>query len=83
MIHIDSFGGKIGNICWQNTWNELWGSAGFWDKRPGVKGRFTLWGKGNNEEEDLLLDCLDIIWDDLTPEQIEIISKIINEFKND
>ena len=44
MIHIDSFGGKIGNICWQNTWNELWGSAGFWDKRPGVKGRFTLWG---------------------------------------
>ena len=39
--------------------------------------------QGNNEEEDLLLDCLDIIWDDLTPEQIEIISKIINEFKND
>ena len=39
--------------------------------------------QGNEEEEDLLLDCLDIIWDDLTPEQIEIISKIINEFKND
>lgn len=44
MIEIDSFGGKIGNICWQNTWNELWGSAGFWDKKPGVKGHFTLWG---------------------------------------
>ena len=44
MIHIDSFGGKIGNICWQNTWHELWGSAGFWDKRPGVRGHFTLWG---------------------------------------
>ena len=39
--------------------------------------------QGNNEEEDLLLDCLDTIWDDLTPEQIEIISKIIKEFKND
>ena len=39
--------------------------------------------QGNVEEEDLLLDCLDIIWDDLTPEQIEIISKIIKEFKND
>ena len=44
MIHIDSFGGKIGNICWQNTWNELWGHAGFWDKNPEEKGRFTLWG---------------------------------------
>ena len=44
MIEIDSFGGKIGNICWQNTWHELWGSAGFWDKRPGVKRRFILWG---------------------------------------
>ena len=44
MIHIDSFGGKIGNICWQNTWHELWGHAGFWDKRPGVKRRFILWG---------------------------------------
>ena len=45
MIHIDSFGGKIGNICWQNTWNELWGCAGFWDKRSGVKPRFIhfLW----------------------------------------
>ena len=39
--------------------------------------------QGNEEEEDLLLDCLDTIWDDLTPEQIEIISKIIKEFKND
>lgn len=39
--------------------------------------------QGNDEEEDLLLDCLDTIWDDLTPEQIEIISKIIKEFKND
>ena len=39
--------------------------------------------QGNVEEEDLLLDCLDTIWDDLTPEQIEIISKIIKEFKND
>ena len=39
--------------------------------------------QGNNEEEDLLLDCLDTIWDDLTPEQIEIISKIIKQFKND
>jgi hypothetical protein len=37
----------------------------------------------NVEEEDLLLDCLDTIWDDLTPEQIEIINKIIKEFKND
>lgn len=32
MIKIDSFGGKIGNICWQNTWQGLWGYAGFWDK---------------------------------------------------
>jgi hypothetical protein len=39
--------------------------------------------QGNVEEEDLLLDCLDTIWDDLTPEQIEIIKKIIKEFKND
>ena len=44
MIHINSFGGRIGNIQWQNTWNELWGHAGFWDKRPGVKPRFILWG---------------------------------------
>ena len=44
MIHIDSFGGKIGNICWQNTWNELWGHSGFWDKNPEEKGHFTLWG---------------------------------------
>ena len=44
MIEVDSFGGKIGNICWQNTWNELWGHSGFWDKRPGVKPRFILWG---------------------------------------
>ena len=39
--------------------------------------------QGNVEDEDLLLDCLDTIWDDLTPEQIEIIKKIIKEFKND
>lgn len=44
MINIDSFGGKIGNICWQNTWHELWGHTGFWDKRPGVKPLFILWG---------------------------------------
>ena len=44
MIEIDSFGGKIGNIQWQNTWNELWGHTGFWEKNPGEKGRFTLWG---------------------------------------
>ncbi len=44
MINIDSFGGKIGNICWQNTWHELWGHTGFWDKRPGVKPHFILWG---------------------------------------
>ena len=44
MIHIDSFGGRIGNIQWQNTWNELWGHTGFWEKNPGEKGRFTLWG---------------------------------------
>jgi hypothetical protein len=43
-IVIDSFGGKIGNIRWQNTWNELWGHTGFWDKNPEEKGRFTLWG---------------------------------------
>ena len=39
--------------------------------------------QGNVEEEDLLLDCLDTIWDDFTPEEIEIINKIIKEFKND
>jgi hypothetical protein len=44
MINIDSFGGKIGNIRWQNTWHELWGYTGFWDKNPEEKGRFTLWG---------------------------------------
>ena len=44
MINIDSFGGKIGNIRWQNTWNELWGYTGFWDKNPEEKGHFTLWG---------------------------------------
>jgi hypothetical protein len=32
MINIDSFGGRIGNIQWQNTWNELWGHTGFWEK---------------------------------------------------
>ena len=44
MIDITSFGGKIGNICWGNTWHELWGHAGFWDKQPGIKPRFILWG---------------------------------------
>jgi hypothetical protein len=44
MINIDSFGGKIGNIIWQNTWNELWGYTGFWDKNPEEKGHFILWG---------------------------------------
>ena len=39
--------------------------------------------QGNEEEEDLLLGYLDEIWDNLTPEQIEIISKIIKQFKND
>ena len=38
---------------------------------------------GNGEEEDSLLDYLDKIWDGLTPEEIEIINKIIKEFKND
>ena len=44
MIDINSFGGRIGRITWQNTWNELWGHAGFWEKNTGEKGRFTLWG---------------------------------------
>ena len=35
MINIDSFGGQIGNIVWCNTWRELWGHAGFWQKNPG------------------------------------------------
>ena len=39
--------------------------------------------QGNAEEEDLLLGYLDEIWDSLTSEQIEIISKIIKQFKND
>lgn len=39
--------------------------------------------QGNVEEEDLLLGYLDEIWDSLTSEQIEIISKIIKQFKND
>ena len=39
--------------------------------------------QGNEEEEDLLLGYLDEIWDSLTSEQIEIISKIIKQFKND
>jgi hypothetical protein len=39
--------------------------------------------QGNEEEEDLLLGYLDKIWDNLTSEQIEIISKIIKQFKND
>jgi len=39
--------------------------------------------QGNEEEEDSLLDYLDKIWDGLTPEEIEIINKIIKEFKNE
>lgn len=39
--------------------------------------------QGNEEEEDLLLGHLDKIWDNLTSEQIEIINKIIKQFKND
>ena len=39
--------------------------------------------QGNEEEEDLLLGYLDKIWHNLTPEQIEIISKIIKQFRND
>ena len=39
--------------------------------------------QGNEEEENLLLGYLDKIWDSLTSEQIEIISKIIKQFKND
>ena len=39
--------------------------------------------KGNGEEEDSLLDYLDKIWNNFTPEEIEIINKIIKEFKND
>ena len=39
--------------------------------------------QGNEEEENLLLGYLDEIWDSLTSEQIEIISKIIKQFKND
>ena len=39
--------------------------------------------QGNEEEEDLLLGYLDKIWYNLTPEQIEIISKIIKQFKNE
>jgi hypothetical protein len=44
MININSYGGHIGKIRWCNTWYELWGSAGFCDKNPGEKSRFTLWG---------------------------------------
>ncbi len=39
--------------------------------------------QGNGEEEESLLDYLDKIWNNLTPEEIEIINKIIKEFKND
>ncbi len=39
--------------------------------------------QGNEEEEDSLLDYLDKIWNNLTPEEIGIINKIIKEFKND
>jgi hypothetical protein len=39
--------------------------------------------QGNEEEEDSLLDCLDTIWNNFTPEEIEIINKIIKEFKNE
>ena len=39
--------------------------------------------EGNEEREYSLLDYLDKIWNNLTPEEIEIINKIIKEFKND
>ena len=39
--------------------------------------------QGNVEEEDSLLDYLDKIWNNFTPEEIETINKIIKEFKND
>ena len=39
--------------------------------------------EGNGEREDSLLDYLDKIWNNLTPEEIGIINKIIKEFKND
>jgi len=39
--------------------------------------------EGNEEREDSLLDYLDKIWNNLTPEEIGIINKIIKEFKND
>jgi len=39
--------------------------------------------QGNGEEEESLLDYLDKIWNNFTPEEIEIINKIIKEFKND
>jgi len=39
--------------------------------------------EGNEEREESLLDYLDKIWNNLTPEEIEIINKIIKEFKND
>ncbi len=39
--------------------------------------------QGNGEEEDSLLDYLDKIWNNFTPEEIEIINKIIKEFKKE
>jgi len=39
--------------------------------------------EGNAEREDSLLDYLDKIWNNLTPEEIEIINKIIKEFKKE
>ena len=39
--------------------------------------------EGNAEREESLLDYLDKIWNNFTPEEIEIINKIIKEFKND
>jgi len=43
--------------------------------------------EGNEEREDSLLDYLDKMWNNLTPEEIKIINKTVNkfirEFKND
>ncbi len=39
--------------------------------------------QGNGEEEESLLDYLDKIWNNFTPEEIEIINKIIKEFKKE
>ena len=39
--------------------------------------------EGNAEREDSLLDCLDKIWNNLTPEEIEIINKTGNKIDPD